>query len=154
MARPGINSVVESEQLPDHRDVCALHRELRPQLILPGHFPGKRRRNTETEPLRRLMAAVLCEAVNRFQRNLFHTSLHGRCEFVEAEWWLFKDQSKALFSFNDVCDFLSVDPRHLRRQLRDWRRSQVRATNSTDATTKTSTSDLYDGPTLLYQGIL
>ena len=124
MASPGINSIVEAEQRPDHQDVCTPHYELRPQRIRSGQFRGKRRRDTQTEPLRRLMAAVLCEAVHRFQRNLFETSLYGRCEFVEAEFWLFKDQSKALFSFNNVCDFLSLDPRHIRLQLRDWRRSQ------------------------------
>ena len=154
MARPGINSTVESEQQPDHRDVCTYDHDNRPQLIRPVHFRGKRRRDTQTEPLRRLRAAVLSEGVNRFQRNLFHTSLYGRCEFVEAEFWLFRDQSKALFSFNNVCDFLSLDPQHIRQQLRDWRRSQVQATNSTDATTRTPTSDLNDGPTLSDQGIL
>jgi len=82
------------------------------------------------------MAVILCEAVNRFQGNLFHTSVYGRCVFVEADFWLFKDQSKALFSFNNVCDFLSVDPRHIRGQLCDWRQDQLRAASSTDATVK------------------
>ncbi len=75
MASPGINSIVESEQRRGHRDVCASHYELRPQLIRSGQFRGKQRRDAQTEPLRRLMAAVLCEAVNRFERNLFQTSL-------------------------------------------------------------------------------
>jgi hypothetical protein len=154
MASPGINSIVEAEQRPDHRDVCASHYELRHQLIGSGQFRGNRRRDTQTELLRRLMAAVLSEAVNRFERNLFQTSLYGRCEFVEAEFWLFKDESEALFSFNNVCDFLSLDPRHIRRRLCDWHRSQTRAANSTDATTKTPTSDLNDGPMIRYQGIL
>jgi len=154
MASPGINSIVEAEQRPDHRDVCASHYELRPQLIRSRQFRGNRRRDAQTEPLRRLMAAVLCEAINRFQRNLFQTSLYGRCEFVEAEFWLFKDQSKALFSFNNVCDFLSLDPQHIRRQLSSRRRGQVRAPSSTEATVKTPRGDLNDGPTLLYQGLL
>ncbi len=134
MASAGINSIVEAEQRPDHQDVCTSHYELRPQRIRSGQFRGKRRRDTQTEPLRRLMAAVLCEAVNRFQRNLFETSLYRRCEFVEAEFWLFKDQSKALFSFNNVCDFLSLDPQQIRRQLSSRRRCHVRAPGSTEAT--------------------
>ena len=136
MASPSINSMVKSEQQLDHRDVCAYGYELRPKLIRSRPFRGKRRRDVQTEPLRSLIAAILCEAVNRFQRNLFRTSLYSRCEFVEAEFWLFKDQSKALFSFNNVCDFLSVDPRHIRGQLCDWRRDQLRAASSTDATVK------------------
>jgi hypothetical protein len=154
MVSVGINSIVQAEQRPDHRDVCASHYELRPQLIRAGQFRGNRRRDTQIEVLRRLMAAVLSEAVNRFERNLLQTSLYARCEFVEAEFWLFKDESEALFSFNNVCDFLSLDPRHIRRRLCDWRRSQVRATNSTDATSKAPTSDLNDGRTLSHQGIL
>src|SRR5208337_5515105 len=136
MASPGINSIVEAEQRPDHQDVRTPHYELRPQRIRSGQFRGKRRRDTQTEPLRRLMAAVLCEAVNRFQRNLFQTSLYGRCEFVEAEFWLFKDDSEALFSFNKVSDFLSVDPRHIRQQLCEWRRDQFQAASSTEAIAK------------------
>ena len=155
MARPGINSRVESEQQPDHRDVCTDHYDHRPQLIRSGRqFRRKRGREAHPALLRRLMAAILCEAVNRFQRNLFQTSLNRRCEFVEAEFWLFKDQSKALFSFNNVCDFLSLDPQHIRIQLSSRRRGQLRATNSTDATTKTPTTDLDDGPTFSDQGIL
>lgn len=139
MARPGINSIVKSEQQPDHREVCTYDYDHRPQPIRSGRqFRRKRGREAHTALLRRLMAAVLCEAVNRFQRNLFHTSLRGRCEFVEAEFWLFRDQSKALFSFNNVCDFLSLDPRHIRQQLRDWRRIQVRAFSSTEAAVKDS----------------
>src|SRR5260370_10439905 len=110
MARPNISSIVESESQPDQRNGCACRYDLRPQLIRSGQSRERGRRDTETEPLRRLMAAVLCEAVNRFHRNLFQTSLYRRCEFVEAEFWSFKDLSKARFSFNYVCDFRSLDP--------------------------------------------
>ncbi len=136
MASEAINFIGESEGQTDHREVCAYRSDLRPKLIRSGQFRGKRRRENKTEPLRRLMAAVLCEAVNRFRRNLFQTSLYARCEFVEAEFWLFRDQSKALFSFNNVCDFLSLDPQHIRRQLSTWRRRQVLAPGSTETTMK------------------
>ncbi len=99
------------------------------------------------------MAAVLCEAVDRFQRNLSHTSLYSRCEFVEAEFWLFKDQSKALFSFKNVCDFLSLDPQHIRRRLCDWRQSQVQAASSTETTMKDPKKGLNGELTLSPQGI-
>lgn len=117
MASPGINSIVKSKQQHDQRDVRGYDYDHRPQLIRRGHFRGKKCRDAQIKPLRRLMAAILSEAVNRFQRNLFQTSLSGRCEFVEAEFWLFKDDSEALFSFNNVSDVLSLDPRHIRRQL-------------------------------------
>jgi hypothetical protein len=144
MVSPGINFIREFEGQPDHRDVCAYRSDLRPQLIRSAQFRGKRRWENKTEPLRRLMVAVPCEAVNRFQRQLFHTSLYARCEFVEAEFWLFKDQSKALFSFNNVCDFLSLDPPHIRRQLCDWRRSQVRAASSTETIMKDPVDKMED----------
>ena len=134
MATPAINSIVKAEQRPDHQDVCAAQYELRPKLIRSRPFRGERRRETQTEPLRRLMSAVLCEAVDRFQRNLSQTSLYSRCEFVEAEFWLFKDQGKTLFSFNNVCDFLSLDPQHIRRQLSSSRRCHMRAPGSTEPT--------------------
>ena len=134
MASPDISSAVESDQLYDHRDICAYDYDDRSKSIRSRPFRGKRRRDARSEALRRLMAAVLCEAVDRFQRNLSHTSLYSRCEFVEAEFWLCKDQSNALFSFNNVCDLLSLDPQHIRRQLSSRRRCDVRAPGSTEAT--------------------
>jgi hypothetical protein len=136
MASPRINSIVESKQQQDQRDVRASDYDHRPQLIRPGRFRGKRCRDAQIKPLRQLMAAILSEAVNRFQSNLFQTSLSGRCEFVDAEFWLFKDDSEALFSFNNVSDFLSVDPRHIRQQLCDWRRDRFQAAGSTESIAK------------------
>ncbi len=153
MASLDISSAVESDQPYDHRDICAYDYDDRPKLIRSRPFRGNRRRDARTEPLRRLMAAVLCEAVDRFQRNLSHTSLYSRCEFVEAEFWLFKDQSKALFSFKNVCDFLSLDPQHIRRRLCDWRQSQVQAASSTETTMKDPKKGLNGELTLSPQGI-
>jgi len=39
MASPGINSIVEAEQRPDHRDVCASHYELRPRVVRSSVCP-------------------------------------------------------------------------------------------------------------------
>jgi len=137
MTSPSVNFMVKSEQQPGHREVCGYGDEFRPKLVRSRPFRGKRRRDVQTEPLRRLMAAILCEAVNRFQRNLFQTSLYRRCEFVEAEFWLFKDGSEALFSFNNVSDCLSVDPRHIRQELSDWRQDQFQAASSTKSLPRT-----------------
>ena len=107
MASPGINFIRESEGQPDHRDVCAFRSDLRPQLIRSGQFRGKRRREIKTEPLRRFMAAVLCEAVIRFQRNLFHTSLYSRCEFVEADSGCSTTRAKPSFP-STMCPIFSL----------------------------------------------
>ena len=119
MASLDISSTVESEQPHDHQDICSNDHEPRAQLIRSRPLCRKPCRDAHTEPRRRLMGAILFEAINRFQRDVFQSSLWGRCEFVEAEFRLLKADGEAPFSFTNVSDFLSVGAGHIRQRLRN-----------------------------------
>jgi len=97
--------------------------------ILPEQYLA--RRQGEQQPLRRLMIALLEDAILTFQRHLFAQSEAGRRLFSEAETWLMDENPGLPLRFEDVCDVLDLDAGFLRRMLRGWR---ARAVASGEAT--------------------
>jgi len=98
---------------------------VQPQVILPAQFSGGRRQAAPSEPLRRLMAAILEDAVRCFQKNINARHLSQRREFYEAAQWFFGSEAAGPFAFNNVCHILDLDPRHIRHTLRDWSASRI-----------------------------
>jgi hypothetical protein len=82
-------------------------------------------RNGNYQALRRLMIALLEDAIRTFQRNLFAESEHGRRLFLEAETWLMDDHPDAALHFPDVCDALDLDADFLRTALQRWQANAV-----------------------------
>lgn len=80
-------------------------------------YDGKAQRTPET----RLMFAILVDAVECFQRNLFACKRRDRRLFDQAETWIFLSESNWVFSFENVCAELHIDPGYLRSGLRRWR---------------------------------
>jgi hypothetical protein len=73
-----------------------------------------------TEPLRRLMVAILVDAIRCFQIELKSRRPDGRQECAEARSWLFSDDGDGCFSFRAVCDALEIDPKAIRKRLTEW----------------------------------
>ena len=96
-----------------------------PDVILPAQFFDVRGRQLSAE--QRLMAAVLEDAVQCFQKHLFARTGQQRRLFREAAAWLLDDTSTGPFSFRDVCDALGLDPGYIHRGLERWRRQQCGA---------------------------
>ena len=77
------------------------------------------------QALRRLMVALLEDAIRTYQRHLFAESKKGRRRFREAETWLMDDHPDAALHFQDVCDALDLDADFLRTALQRWQASEV-----------------------------
>jgi hypothetical protein len=77
-------------------------------------------RRDPVRPERALVASVLLDGIECFLRN--HGAVCGprRRLLDEAEQWLFRADDGSPFSFEQVCEFLSLDPAHLRSGLRRW----------------------------------
>ena len=88
--------------------------------ILPAQFYPARRGSASVEPILRLMAAILSDAMRCFQRNFAARHAHGRREFREAQFWIFQDKGNGPFSFEDVCHALGIDSRRLRELIVRW----------------------------------
>jgi hypothetical protein len=68
------------------------------------------------EPIRRLMAGILIDAVRCFQRNFEARSSDRRQKFREARVWIF-DTRETDLSLSRACNSLEIDPRSLRNSI-------------------------------------
>jgi hypothetical protein len=92
-----------------------------PDVLTPGQFFASRRDDSAVRPLKRLMLAVLEDAIVTFQKNAIDRGKIGRGLFQEVEQWLNDGSHEGLFSFETVCDTLAINPECLRNELIRWR---------------------------------
>jgi hypothetical protein len=93
--------------------------------VLPQQFYGARRGTSEAEPLRRLMVAMLLDAVRCFQTK-FNSHQPARSqEFAEVRTWLFSNAKDGPFSFTAVCEALELDPNSVRGVLANWEEKKL-----------------------------
>ena len=78
-------------------------------------------RNFIAEPERRLLFAVLTDAIVRFRRFAEAPNDPGRRDCVEAERWIRSSDREWPCSFVNVCEALDIEPGPLRRALLAWR---------------------------------
>ncbi|MBF6568684.1 MAG: hypothetical protein IVW54_07395 [Candidatus Binataceae bacterium] len=97
-----------------------------PEVLTPEQYYDERRDDSALRPVKRLMMAVLEDALRCFQNNSATRSGPRQRLFAEAEEWLCADESDGPFSFNTVCETLGIEPQYLRGGLRQWREEQLR----------------------------
>lgn len=98
---------------------------LEPETILPSQFFDRFRIDATFQPEKRLMLAVLEDAVGTFQKHVTATNRRARRLFVEAEEWFGSDSTDWPYSFENVCVALGLEAEYLRRGLRRWQEAQV-----------------------------
>ena len=86
---------------------------LSPDIVLPVQFADHDTNQGE----KRLMLAVLEEAVATFQRNTHAKTRRGQRLFREAEEWIHSEDVSWTFAFENVCHTLGLDPEYLRGGL-------------------------------------
>src|SRR5690349_17704638 len=92
-----------------------------PDTLLPSQFFDRVRRRTEHDGERRLMIAVLEDAVDVYRKQAGTPDERGTHLFAEAEEWIEDLDRSWLFSFQNICDVLDIDADYLRRGLRAWK---------------------------------
>jgi hypothetical protein len=97
---------------------------LEPDAILSVQLTGSRRFDASAMPEKRLLLAVLEDAVITFQRYTTSTQRRGQRLFREAEAWIVSDDVRWTCSFQNVCDVLGFDSEYLRQGLLAWRDRQ------------------------------
>jgi hypothetical protein len=87
-----------------------------------------RRRSGGFEAERRLLWAVLENAINTYLTNMRCATAKQHNEFEEISDWFrpSRDQSGMLFSFETICDLLEIDVRRLLRRLESIRERETR----------------------------
>lgn len=94
-----------------------------PSILTPEQYYDQRCDDSTMRPIKRLMLAVLEDALRCIQKYADVRSGPRRLMFREAENWLYREGGRALFSFNMVCETLGIEPEYLRSELRQWRKT-------------------------------
>ncbi|NQY90185.1 MAG: hypothetical protein HRT46_00835 [Deltaproteobacteria bacterium] len=66
---------------------------------------------------RRLMLAVLEDALDRYRRFALARDPRGRAEYQSAREWIDDDEREWLYSFENVCEVMGFDATYLRERL-------------------------------------
>src|SRR6476659_11162888 len=70
---------------------------------------------------KRLMLAVLENATEDFQKYVLATDQRGKQLFQDAEEWILDTDTSSLFSFDNICEQLDLDPAYMRQGLMHWK---------------------------------
>ncbi|MGH7796300.1 MAG: hypothetical protein ACREQ2_15630 [Candidatus Binatia bacterium] len=80
------------------------------------------RRGDPIEPERALLAALLQDAIHDYRKFKKARDREGRERFREVEEWINESASDWIFSFNNVCELLNLEPDCVRRALHERKR--------------------------------
>jgi hypothetical protein len=103
---------------------------LEPDTLLASQFFGALRRKPGMDGQRRLMLAVLEDAVNCFRKQIHAVEPKARQLFRDAEQWITSTDQTWFCSFVNVCDTLDLNPDWVRQGLLKWRDAQLRASRA------------------------
>jgi hypothetical protein len=96
-----------------------------PDLLTPAQYYDSKHPDNADVPLKRLMIAVLQDAIRCFQIGAHSKSGSKLQSYYEVQEWLFGETREGPFSFQSVCDVLEIAPEYLRMGLADLRRRDV-----------------------------
>jgi hypothetical protein len=99
-----------------------------PETVLATAYdvsPGTFQRKSYLEPEKKLMLAVLEDAIACFQKYAFARDRKGKMLFQEAEFWIQNTNSDWPFSFANVCETLGFGPDYLRQGLAEWKAAKL-----------------------------
>jgi len=72
----------------------------------------------------RLLYAMLENAIEDFQKYISATDKRGKELFQQAEEWFFDTDSSSEFSFENLCDYLSLNACYVRKGLLEWKKQK------------------------------
>ena len=98
-----------------------------PDAVMPVQYFETLRRKIPIEPEKLLMWAILEDAIESYRRYFSPGRGKPNGKLVELESWIFDAGGNSLFSFDNVCETLSIDPQYLRGGLRRWQERQSAA---------------------------
>jgi hypothetical protein len=93
-----------------------------PDALLPAQFYAAFRGGSAVRGEKRLMLAVLQDALDCYQKYAFAKDGHGRQLFADADEWVGSEDRDWYFSFENICEILEINPAYLRRGVQEWRK--------------------------------
>jgi hypothetical protein len=102
-------------------------RELASEHLLPVQFTELLQRPFGRTPELRLMAAVLEDAIRSFWQCAGSRGVRSQRLFRETAEWFESHDVSGPFTFENICDALSLEPEWIRRVLARWQGNQKAA---------------------------
>jgi len=109
------------------RELAFIDETLLPEQFLTPAYESRRVWTGE----RRLLLGVLEEAVHSFFQYRSARTSRGKQLFREAQEWLWSNDRRWLYSFENICAHLQLDLDYLRRGLQRWQQTAERSESST-----------------------
>jgi hypothetical protein len=98
-----------------------------PDVLITEHFAAARRRGAAFSSEKRLMLAVLRNALDDYQKYIVATDRIGRQLFAGAAEWIACTSNEDSFSFENISETLDINPDYLRRGLAAWHKRLLEA---------------------------
>jgi hypothetical protein len=98
-----------------------------PDTLLPIQYFEAMRRKHLLEGEKRLILSVLEDAVECFMKCIDASSSKGQRLYRDADEWIALEDKHWVFSFDNVCDMLDINPEYMRRGLKDWKQRKIEA---------------------------
>ncbi len=94
-----------------------------PDTMLPSQYFDRIRHRTDTSGERRLMIAVLEDAIDVYRKQAGARDNRRQQMFLDAEAWIEDADRSWIFSFENICEVLGLDAGYVRGGLRVWKRA-------------------------------
>ena len=91
-----------------------------PDSLLLEQYLETTRRKIVLQPEKRLMLAILKDAVSTFQADLFAANAKSSRRFEQAKDWISETDGDWVFSFQNICEHLGLNPAYVRNGLLRW----------------------------------
>ena len=98
--------------------------ELEPESVLPSQYFAQPAVDASLQPEKRLMLAVLEDAVGTFQKYVNARDRSAQKLFVEVEDWFASDDQDWPYSFVNISHALGLEVGYMRRGLAIWKERQ------------------------------
>src|SRR5262249_5663065 len=92
-----------------------------PDTLLPIQYFEAMRKKHLLEGEKRLILSVLEDAIECFMKCIEASTNKGQRLFRDAEEWINHEDKRWVFSFDNVCDMLDINPAYMRSGLRRWK---------------------------------
>jgi hypothetical protein len=102
-----------------------------PDVLITDQFVTARRRRSALSSEKRLMLAVLENALDDYQKYVLADDRIGRALFTEAVAWIACTTNGDIFSFEHISETLEIDPSYFRRGVAVWHKRLLAAPRRT-----------------------
>jgi hypothetical protein len=92
-----------------------------PDTLLPAQYFAAFAREGGLVRERRLMLAVLQDAVECYQKYALARDPKGRLLFEDSAEWIESREREWPFAYENICEVLGLNPEYIRRGLHKWR---------------------------------